>query len=280
MKIGVSSYSFSQKIKSGEITQKDTVRLAAELGFKYIEFTDLTPPEGVDIKDYAKELRSEAEKYGIEISAYVVGASFSSKDNTAEIERIKSCVDIAVLLGVKYLRHDIFFAYGDFRSFDDALPSAAKAVREITEYAETRAIKTMSENHGLICQDSDRMERFINAVNHPNYGLLADLGNFMCVDENPALAVSRLANFVFFVHAKDFVCLPFGTPDNEGCFQTRACNYLKGTSVGSGNVPVAQCIQILKNAGFDGHIDIEYEGAEDCIEGLKKGLAYLNSVTA
>lgn len=279
MKIGVSSYSFAQKINAGEMSQRDTVRLAAELGFEYIEFTDLTPSEGCDIFDYARALRSDAADCGIGISAYVVGADFSKKDNSAEVERIKRCVDVAAALGVKFFRHDIFFSYGDFRSFDEGLIYAAKSVREVAEYASGLGIKTMSENHGFICQDSDRMERFVNAVGHPNYGMLVDIGNFMCVDENPATAVSRVAKLAFFVHAKDFVRVDFADcKDTTGYLRTRGCNFLKGTSVGSGDVPVAQCVAILKNAGFDGHIDIEYEGEQDCIEGLKKGLEYLKGI--
>ena len=56
---------------------------------------------------------------------------------------------------------------------------------------------------------------------------------------------------------------------------TRGANYLRGTAVGDGDVGSAQCIQILKNAGYDGYLDIEYEGPEDCIEALKKGLDFL-----
>ncbi len=279
MKIGVSSYSFAQKIRTGEMTMKDTIKAASDMGFEYIEFTDIVPSDGKTVQECAKELRDEAEKCGIRISAYVVGADFSKKDAQEEIERLKECVDVAEILGVKFFRHDISFSYGEFRSFDEMLPYAAANVRKVTEYAASKGIKTMSENHGFICQDSDRMERFINAVNHPNYGLLADMGNFMCADENPAMALSRVANFAFLAHAKDFVRMDFADCKNpEGLLQTRGCNYLKGVSVGSGDVPVAQCVAILKKAGFDGHIDIEYEGSEDCIEGIRKGFEYLKKI--
>ena len=47
MKIGVSSYSFSQYIRANKMTQKDAVRKAKEMGFDCIEFTEMSPPEGV-----------------------------------------------------------------------------------------------------------------------------------------------------------------------------------------------------------------------------------------
>ena len=81
------------------------------------------------------------------------------------------------------------------------------------------------------------------------------------------------------VHAKDFVKKSFAEyQGEEGYFQTRGCNWLKGVSVGDGDIPVDQCVAILKRAGFDGYIDIEYEGSEDCMEGLAKGLAYLRKL--
>ena len=43
MKIGVSSYSFQQLIDSGEETQLSIMKIAAEMGFDGIEFTDLIP---------------------------------------------------------------------------------------------------------------------------------------------------------------------------------------------------------------------------------------------
>ena len=43
---------------------------------------------------------------------------------------------------------------------------------------------------------------------------------------------------------------------------SRAGNYLRGTIIGHGNVPVKQCLHILKSAGYDDTISIEFEGME------------------
>lgn len=279
MKIGVSSYSFSQYMRAGKMTQLSAIAKAKEMGFDDIEFTDLTPPEGTSQMEYAKELREEAANCGIEISAYVIGANLAQTDVDKEVERLKGCLDIAKELGVKLVRHDIMYTYEHYRSFDQALPVIARAIREVTEYAASLGIKTMTENHGYIAQDSERIERLIREVNHPNFGTLVDMGNFACADEESAAAVSRVANLAFLVHAKDFIKIPFAEyKGEENCFQTRGCNWLKGVAVGDGDIPVAQCIAILKRAGYDGYVDLEYEGAEDCIEGITKGLKYLRSL--
>lgn len=280
MKIGVSSYSFAQYIRQGKMTLFDTVAKAKELGFGCIEFTDLAVPEGVTPLEFAKQLRNEAESVGIEISAHVVGGNLArakEEDLLKEVERLKGCVDVAAALGAKFFRHDVMYTYDEFRSYYEALPSIAKGARMITEYAETLGIKTMTENHGRIFQDPDRMEQLINEVNHKNYGLLLDMGNFLCADVQPDIAISRVGNLAFMVHGKDFKVHNFYERTEEG-YTTRAQNKLVGVSVGEGDAKTEQAIAILKSYGFDGIIDVEYEGTGDCIEGMKKGLEFLRKI--
>ncbi len=152
----------------------------------------------------------------------------------------------------------------------------ADACREVTIYAQSKGIRTVVENHGFFCQDSDRVEKLVNAVAHENFGLLCDMGNYLCVDENPAAALSRTAPYAFYAHAKDFI-VKSGRESNpgKGFFMSRGGNYLRGTIVGHGNVPVKQCLSILKNAGYDGCVAIEFEGMEDNLVGLEIGLENL-----
>jgi len=280
MKISVSSYSFAQYIRAGKMTTIDAVKKAHEIGLSAVEFTAF-PAECADKKSLAEEIRSEAEKYNMVIPCYAVGANMvleTKDEDDAEYEKICRELDIAKILGAKVFRHDASFKLPTWcKSFYQALPKMADNIRRITEYGEKLGIKTTIENHGFICQDSTRVEQIVAAVNHPNFGLLVDMGNFMCVDENSALAVSRCAPYAFHVHAKDFYFHPFDTDENiEGCFKTRACNYLKGSVIGEGVVPVKQCLSILQRAGYDGFLGIEFEGSEDCIDAISKGFNNLN----
>ena len=286
MKLSVSSYSFQQYIRAGKMTQLDTVGKAAELGFEGIEFTDLTPVPDATLNDqlaYAARIREEAERYGIEVVAYAVGADLyheDQTDNADEVARLRGQVDVAATMGAKLLRHDVCHSekhHGRTVSFAKMLQTIAMNAYDLTSYAEGKGIRTMTENHGLIVQDSDRVEALYNAVGHPNYGLLLDMGNFACADEDSVKAVSRLAPYAFHVHAKDFHIHPFGYVAEEGkkMFQTRACRLLEGCAVGDGDIPVEQCLAILKRAGYDGWITVEYEGNEDCLESIAKGVRYL-----
>ena len=106
MKIAVSSYSFSQYIRDGRLTQLTCIAKAKELGFDAIEFTDLQPPEGVTEEEYAHQIRQECDRVGLPVSNYTIGADLLNQDLKEEVERLKKKVDIAAILGTSSMRHD------------------------------------------------------------------------------------------------------------------------------------------------------------------------------
>ena len=286
MKLGVSSYSFSQAIGAGRMTQADAVEKSAEMGFDGVEFIDLSGDTWEKQAEYAKEIRERAEKAGIEICAYTVGANLfqtTAEGSDREVERLCRQVDIAALLGAPVMRHDACWSLqktGPGRSFDGMLPTIAQNARRITEYAAAKGIRTCTENHGFIAQDSDRMERLFCAVGHDNYGLLVDVGNFTCADEAPEKAVSRVAPYAFHVHAKDMLITPADQCKSFHGLVSRGGNLLTCCTVGEGSVPVKNCLRILRRAGYDGFVSLEYEGREDCFAGISRGAENLRRYLA
>ncbi len=286
MKFSVSSYSLSSLVNKGEATEKELIRIAAELGFDGIEFAEIHTPEGKNKLSYAEELRAECEKQKIIPVQYSIGADFiygSGGDLQKEIERLKEEVNIAVALGVKGMRHDATGGYNaedkKYKGFEQALPRIVEGYRTVTEYAEEKGIKTMIENHGYFCQDSDRVERIITGVSHKNFGALIDIGNFLCADENPVNAVGRLSQFASFVHAKDFHIKSGNELAPQDCFfKTRGGNFLRGAVLGHGNVPVLQTLSILKDSGYNGFITLEFEGCEEAKAACKWGLNTLKNI--
>lgn len=286
MKISVSSYSFSALMIKGEISQLACIGKAKEMGFDAIEFVDILPHDKSPVKDYAECLRDEVEKQGFFVSNYTFAADFvngSDGDTKKEIARVKEQIDLALLVGAKSVRHDATWGYPDgtrkYRGFEDILPVLADACREVTEYAASVGIRTMVENHGYFCQDSRRVEKLVNTVAHPNFGWLVDMGNFLCVDEDPITAVGRAAPYAFYAHAKDFhIKKGTGINPGDGFFPTRGGNYLRGAVIGHGDVPVLSCLRALKASGYKGDIAIEFEGLEDPLIGIPIGLSNLKKM--
>lgn len=281
MKISVSAYSFYQYINAGKMTLLDTVKKAHEMGFEAIEFLDMPGATYEEQTDFARRLRAEADDLGMTINAYTIGANLyrdTPEENQAEVERLKKQVDIAAILGCSVMRHDACYGVGSkgtSRSFGLMLPTIAENIRQITTYAETKGIKTSVENHGYVAQDSYRVEQLFNAVGHDNFGLLVDVGNFVCVDEDNVTAVSRVAPYAVHVHAKDMYKSAEPLP---GYGQTRGCQYFKGAIIGEGDVNVEKCLKVLHRAGYDGYCSIEFEGSEDCIYGIETGFRNLKGM--
>ena len=276
MKLSVSVYSFGGYVASLGIA--GVIEKAAQMGFDGIEFVDAVGDFRVT-RGNASELASACRAAGLEISAFCVGADFlngSDGDRAKEVEKVKEKVYTAALLGAPVVRHDVSQGYKDGRkrglSYEYNLDRLADSCREITEFAKTLGIVTVTENHGQFSQDSDRVMALCERVAHENFGLLVDIGNFMCADERPAAAVGKLAPYARHVHIKDFY-LRSGelTDPGRGYFRTRGGDRLKGTIAGHGDVGVKQCIRSLLAAGYDGWLSIEFEGMEDNLTAISIG---------
>lgn len=278
MKISVSSYSYSA-LGTDDFSR---MRLAKEMGFDGIEFAEINPPEGVDKAEHAKALKVLSDELSLPITNYAIGADFVNKDCDSEIERLKGEIDIAEILGVKVMRHDATGGPEEERfsleGFEKYLPILAKGCRAVTEYAATKGIKTSVENHGYYCQQSDRVEALMKAVDHENFGWLVDIGNFMCADENPLDAVKVGAKYIAYAHVKDFYYKDKSEERPDGYFRTRADNHLCGSVLGDGVVPVKECLDLIKGVGYDGWVTLEYEGQESPLTGVLKGFEFLKSI--
>ncbi len=277
MKLSVSSYSFGKYRKETGCTYLDLCDKAKALGFEGIEFIDL---EGDDPLSLAREIRQRCENVGLPIVAYTVGADFLAEDIEAEVARVCACVDVCEALGAPLLRHDVCSKLPDdpLYSWEDAVTQMVPHIRRVTEYAAAKGVRTCTENHGYIFQYPERVEALIRAVRHPNYGWLCDVGNFLCVDVDPRHAVSVAARYTVHVHAKDFL-LKTDAECPDGFFPTAGRRWLRGTIPGHGVVPVASCLRILKDSGYDGFVTLEFEGPEECLPALESGLKTLKAYT-
>ena len=154
----------------------------------------------------------------------------------------------------------------------------APRIREVSEYARERGVRTCTENHGYVFQDPRRVEELILAVGSDNYGWLCDIGNFLCMDCDPITSVSTAAPYTFHAHVKDFLFRD-GTYDAPPKFiTTLGGNHIRGTVLGHGVVPVKSCITALKRGGYDGWVSLEFEGMEDNIPALEAGFEFLSKL--
>ncbi|MBR6737564.1 MAG: sugar phosphate isomerase/epimerase [Clostridia bacterium] len=278
MKIGVTSYSFNNYVNQTGANLLSLCDKAKELGFDYIDFTAIKTDNPLKT---AKELNEYCKKIGLEIVAYTVGANFLADDINKEVQRLKEEINVCKALGAKIFRHDVCYKLKTTPNYDykSAIQEMTPYIKELTLYAKSLGIETCSENHGFIFQSPNRVEELILSVNEKNYGWLLDIGNFLCDDVSPELGTIAALKYLKHVHVKDFL-FKSSTEKMPNGYQitTNGGNFLRGTILGHGVVPVEKCINILKNYGYNGTLTIEFEGLEDNISALKLGLEYLKTI--
>jgi sugar phosphate isomerase/epimerase len=292
MKLGISIYSISRKIMTGEISPEKAVEYLADTGAEVIELV----PFGIAIvgnKNRAFDLQHAASENGTLIANYSLNANFLMLNGTeyeAEFERVKGHIDAAAKLEIKTMRIDAS-SYrrkpedNTIENFIADIPVIAETYHKLCDYAKQYNFVILLENHGFHINGSDRVGIAINAVKTANGGKIEnfshqlDIGNFLCVDENPEIAVKRLINKAATIHIKDFYirdeeCDP-GDATQFDCsgawFRSQGNMYLRGAILGQGDMKISRIIKIIKNSEFDGNVYLEYEGMEDCFYGTKVG---------
>ncbi len=270
MKVGLSTYSLQQALDRKELTVPDAIRWIAEQGGQHVEIV----PMGFSLIDnpaLIEEIKAAAQEVGIDISNYAIGANFAVQESAVtleeEIQSVMRHVDVAAALGVKRMRHDVAFRpapEGTVAQFEADLPVLVKACQRVADYAAGFGITTSVENHGYYVQSSERIQRLLYETGRKNFKTTLDIGNFLCVDEDPVSAVKNNIAHASIVHAKDFYWRPSTRNPGEGWFQTSHGNYLRGAIVGHGDINMPEVFRVLKQSGYDGYISVEFEGMEDC----------------
>ena len=272
MKIGLSSYSLLNALRSGEMSILDAIQWVADNGGEHMEIV----PYGytlVDNPELADAVREKAESADIALSNYSMPANFVQETEDlfhGEVDRLKRHVDLVHRLGIKHMRHDVTaftipHEQMSIQWFEENLYLMMKGSQLIADYAAQYEITTTIENHGFSVQASDRVQRVLHAVNRPNFKTTLDIGNFMCVDEDPVIGVKKNLPYASLIHFKDFYFRPFDEhPGGGDWFLTSNGNYLRGASVGHGDINIRKIVRLIKESGYDGYITVEFEGMEEC----------------
>ncbi|QNK58642.1 sugar phosphate isomerase/epimerase [Paenibacillus sp. PAMC21692] len=267
MKLGISTYSLFQATKTGEMSLLDVIDFIADIGGDHVEVA----PLGIDLTDEPEMVQAICQRAAdkkLEISNYSIVAEFGNKqpeELEEEIRRVKRHVDIAAALGVKHMRHDVASSRDtSIRNFCSLLPKLADACRQIADYAAPLGITTSVENHSNLIQASDRVQMLVQETGRGNFKTTLDIGNFMCADEDPVVAVASNLPFASMIHLKDFYLRPSSHNKGEGWFPTIHGNYLRGSILGDGDINMREVLRLIKKSGYNGYFSIEFEGMEEC----------------
>lgn len=292
MKIGFSSYCFAEKMMSGEMSVAEVLDWVGASGADHMELAvvGLTSQSSElgwnldDDPDLVDTIAAAVAKSGVELSGMCIPASFLDSDTgdvRGQIERAKHHIELADKLGVRFFRHDVTkWGHKDegIADVEASFPALVEASKEVAQHAAKYGITTSVENHGFFMNASERVRRLVYAVDEPNFKTTIDVGNFLCVDEDPLIAVRRNLPYASFVHFKDFFLRTVNPGD--GWLETSGGNYILGSIFGFGDMDTRGIVKEVVDSGYDGYISLEFEGLEDGMLGAARGLANIRSMVA
>lgn len=286
MKIGFSSYCFAARLADGSMTLTDVFDWVGRSGADHLEIAlvGLTP-DSTDLDWNLDDdpalldtFSSASAAAGVELSSMCIPSSFvgDSASVAAQVARAKHHVELADRLGIRLFRHDVTPWGLKDQGIDDVeatLPQLIEASKEVAQHAAQYGITTSVENHGFFVNGSERVRRVIRGVDEPNFKTTLDVGNFLCVDEDPLVATRLNLPYASIVHLKDFYIRPERDYPGPGWLLTAGGNHLMGSIVGYGDMNMRGVMKAIDTSGFDGYVSIEFEGIEDCLIGAERGLA-------
>ena len=290
MRLGFSSWNFRPLLAAGEMQIEDVFAWIAGVGAEHLEiaahtFTpspdDLSFELGADTALFDR-IKAASMQTGVELSGLCISATFIDPDRRQlQLERAKRYVETCDRLGIRFMRHDVVpwaRRLQDTAEFEREFNGIADACGEIANHAARFGIITSVEDHGFFMNGSERVKRLLHAVDLPNFRMTLDVGNFLCVDEDPLIGTQATLANASLVHLKDFyVRRNYPGP---GWFETYGHQYILGSIFGFGDLDVGTLLRRILDSGYEGFASLEFEGNEPVLFGCKTGLDNLRRLLA
>ncbi|SEN87257.1 sugar phosphate isomerase/epimerase [Paenibacillus sp. OV219] len=226
------------------------LREASSLGYDGIEIRGIEQEMMVHrcmpfLQQNIEQSMQQLKEHGLEIISLDTSCVFHDLAKfEASIEEGKAAVDLAVKLGVPYIR-----VFGDAipteTAREETIAQVARGIQAVSRYAEDTGVTVLMETHGDF-SDSRALLAVIEQVGSSAFGVLWDINNpYKYGDGEPLeLTYERLGRYIKHTHIKD-------TRGADMHGQTTLC--------GEGDVPIKECIQLLADRGYEGWLSFEWE---------------------
>lgn len=278
-KISLAQWSLHKAFFDKSIAPMDFAKKAKELGIDAVEYVSYIYVADVKQKDKATEipkiaqqLKEQSELHGVQNVLIMVDREGELAHSKAEkreeaIVNHMLWIEAAATLGCTSVRVNLAPTRGV--DAEEWHKNSVAGLGALAKLASEKNINVIVENHGGISSDAAKLAAVMAEINLPNCGTLPDFGNF-CIDGSPRgdckeeydryKGTAELMPYAKGVSAKSY---DFDEDGNE-----TKMDYKK-------------LLQIVKDAGYTGHIGIEYEGSrlseEEGILATKKLLERLGA---
>ncbi len=217
--------------------------------------------------DHLKEVVEKAGSLGLEVASLIAGNDFArsvAAERGEQVERMKGWIEAAASAGIA--RMNVFTGYHqDGQDPTMECMRVIDAYREVAPLAEEKGILLCIENHSSVHPDADGIIAIIRAIGSPCMRTNPDPTNFCRGFTN----VSEKGREVVYSETEKVASLTANAHVKVNEFDE------------DGNakfVDVERLLKILKAAGYDGHVVLEFYGKDNPRESMSKGIAQLKRV--
>ncbi len=273
--LSLAQWSLHREIETGKLDPFDFPKVAKELGFDAVEWVDQLYEKQIDSMGFdavIKRWKEDSDKYEIKNVLIMVDRagdlSHSNDQKRAEaVEMHKKYIDAAAYLGCHAIRVNTF---GTFNA-NEWKKTTYDGLKQLSEYASTKNISVLAENHGWYSSDPRLLVPIINNINLDNCGILADFGNWCikrtkdenwgdCAEEYP----DKYEGFKLLMTKAQAVSAKSYEFDENGNETT---------------LDFEKFMAIIKKSGYKGYISVEYEHETlDERKGIKATKALLKKI--
>ncbi len=251
MKLSCCAYSYRSLLTKDKMTLESFLDTCVRLGFDGVELTQYYFPTETD--EYLNNLKREVFGRGLEVSGTAVGGNFSNADAEArqkQIEHVKDWLVKSSRLGSPVLR---VFAGGQPDGVDKETAEGwvKDGLAQCAGVAAECGVVLGLENHGGLTATAEGVLPLLEPfADNPWVGLNLDFGNFT---GDIYGQYAQCAPHTVTTHTK--VTVRQGDEREQ--------------------VDYRKVVAIMREAGFNGYMAIEYEERDDPVIGVDRFAAYL-----
>jgi sugar phosphate isomerase/epimerase len=193
-----------------------------------------------------------------------------TENRDAQLRIGKSYVELAAQLEARFVRvfGDVVPAPTKATARKESLAQIAEGLNRLGDFAAGYKIDILLETHGDFA-DSATVQELFEQIESPRVGILWDTHHpWRFYNESPEATFAILRPWVRHTHWKDSVTLPdepaaghdAANPAEQGAYALmsghRHADYVL---FGGGEFPIQEFVHLLKEAGYDGWLSLEWE---------------------
>jgi len=245
--ISLAEWSLHKTLFANEMDNLDFPVTARKLGINGVEYVNQFFKDKAKDKNYLSELNKICKNEGVE-SVLIMCDGEGMVGHPEKDERIKTVenhkrwVDAAAFLGCNSIRVNA----ASRGTFEEQQKYAADGLQMLCEYGEDKKINVIVENHGGLSSNGNWLAGVMEMVDSKRVGTLPDFGNFV---------INRQTGEEFNRYEGVRLLMPYakGVSAKSHEFDEN------GNEV---NSDFYRLMKIVKDSGYKGWVDVEYEGSE------------------